>query len=657
MSLSGLSVVELIGRAEALAGECDALCALYATWIEANAADPLLYAVLFNYSVILADKGDLEGAKACLERALSQNPDFAPAAINLGRMEERLGDNAQAVTCWSAAAERLGAVNGASVSHKVTLLNQMARVLEAGFQDEAAEAMLRQSLELDRGQPEVVSHILALRQRQCAWPVVAPWEHVPRRVLTDSMSPLSLAAYADDPILQLAAAWNYNRRDVGHPAGDETPPDWTAMVAGGEERLRIGYLSSDLREHAVGYLTAELFELHDREAVESFAYYCGPAGGDRLQERHRAAFAHWTDITGLDDRAAAARIRADGIHILVDLNGYTRDGRVKLLARRPAPVIVNWLGFPGTMGSPYHHYIIADEAIIPPAFEIYYSEAVRRLPCYQPNDRRRQVAEHAPSRAEAGLPEEAVVFCCFNGTHKINRFTFERWLRILAGVPGSVLWLLGGSEAAERRLCRLAEAAGIDPARLVFAAKLANPHHLARYPLADLFLDTWPYGAHTTASDALWMGVPVLTRWGRSFASRVCASLVRAAGLPEMACADAQSYEDRAIALGRDRAELRRLSDRLNWYRNKSVLFDMPGLVRHLEGLYRGMWEDFRQGRLPLPDLTNLEAYLEVGMGADHDGAEDAPAVDYRQWWRDRLASRHAWRPLAIDRRMWGAGG
>ena len=657
MSLAGLSVVELIGQAEALvvqSGDPAGLMDLYRGWIEANAGDPLAYAVLFNYGVVLTDCGDLDGARRCLEQSLALNPDFAPAAINLGRVLERQGDSGAAVSCWSTSCDRLAAVNGAAVGHKVTLLNQMARVLEAGFQDAAAEALLRQSLELDRNQPEVVSHILALRQRQCAWPVVAPWENVSRKVLVEAMSPLSLAAYADDPMLQLAAAFNYSRRDVGHPAEDEAPPDWSGWTPPEPGPLRIGYLSSDLREHAVGYLTAELFELHDRGVVETFAYYCGPpAAEDPLQGRIKAAMGHWADISGLDDRAAAERIRADGIQILVDLNGYTRDGRVKLLARRPAPVIVNWLGFPGTMGSPSHHYIIADDWIIPPGDEVFYSERVLRLGCYQPNDRKRQVAAHRPSRAEAGLPDDGVVFCCFNGTHKISRFTFSRWLRILDGVPGSVLWLLGGSEVAEGSLRARAEQAGIDPARIIFAAKLANPFHLARYPLADLFLDTQPYGAHTTASDALWMGVPVLTSSGRSFASRVCGSLVRAAGLPELDCPDAASFEASAIALGNSPKELRRLGDRLRWNRDKCALFNMPGLARRLEGLYGQMWADFSEGRLPRPDLANLDVYLEVGQASDPDEAEDAPAPDFRRWWFERLARRHAWRPIPKDRRLW----
>ncbi|MDR3415221.1 MAG: hypothetical protein P4L83_03455, partial [Nevskia sp.] len=366
------------------------------------------------------------------------------------------------------------------------------------------------------------------------------------------MSPLSMAAYTDDPMLQLAAGWNYNRRDVGAPG----VPFPSLAEARREGRLRIGYLSSDLREHAVGFLMAEVFELHAREEVETFAYYCGPPATDALHQRFRDSAEHFIDLAGMDGATAAARIAADGIQILVDVNGYTREGRTKLLALRPAPVIVNWLGYPGSMGSPYHHYIVADETIIPPGDEIYYSEKVLRLPCYQPNDRQRAVAPPRQDRAAAGLPEDATVFCCFNGLHKITRFTFARWMRILDGVPGSVLWLLGSNEVPHQRLREAAAAQGIAPERLVFADKLAHPDHLARYPLADLFLDTTPYGAHTTASDALWMGVPVLTFLGRSFPARVCASLVRAAGMPELVCETAEDFVATAVRLGCDRERL-----------------------------------------------------------------------------------------------------
>ena len=646
----GLSAPDLIRTVDTLrqSGQQASAEACYAAWIERNPNDPLLYAILFNYSVILADSGKLDPARTCLERAVALNPDFMPAHINLGRVLERQGQVGLAVIQWSAALARMAAVNGAAITHKATALNQCARALEAANQDEAAENMLRESLDLDRDQREVVQHLVALRQRQCKWPVLQATERVARRVLVDGMSPLSAAAFTDDPLFQLALAHHYNRLDVGAPEGAFT--SWPrAMERTGP--LRIGYLSSDLREHAVGYLMTEVLGLHDRAQVEIFAYYCGPESHDALHAHFQSTADHWTAITHLDDATAARRIAEDGIQILVDLNGYTREARLKLVALRPAPVIVNWLGFPGTMASPYHHYLIADDWIIPPSHEPYYSENVLRLPCYQPSNRARAVAPR-PGRAGAGLPEEAMVYCCFNGSHKIHRATFDRWLAILAQVPDSVLWLLSSVEETHQRLRDHAARQGIAGERIIFAAKLANPAHLARYELADLFLDTTPYGAHTTASDALWMGVPVLTLSGRSFASRVCGSLVRAAGLPELVCSTAGEFVARAVALGQDRSALAPLRERLRANRESCVLFDMPLLVRELETLYRKMWEACAQGRLPRPDLANLDVYLEVGGKADHEGAEVQLIGDYHGWWSERLAARHGSRPIEPDRRL-----
>lgn len=650
--VAGLSVPDLIRTTETFkqSGQLASVEAAYAAWVASHPQDPLLYAVLFNYSVALTDSGKIVEAQQALEQAIALNADFMPAYINLGRVLERQGKIGLAIIQWSAALARMAAVNPSAVSHKVTTLNQSARALEAVSQDDPAENMLRESLELDRDQSEVVQHLVALRQRQCKWPVIEAGERFDAGVLVRGMSPLSAGAFTDDPLWQLALAAHYNRTDVGSPAATMTA--WPGTVREGDAPLRVGYLSSDLREHAVGYLMTEVPGLHDRSRVEVFSYYCGVDSPDAMHAHFQAASDHFRVISHLDDAAAAKLMADDGIQILVDLNGYTRDARLKLVALRPAPVIVNWLGYPGTMASPYHHYLIADDWIVPPQHEAYFSEKVLRLPCYQPSNRFRTVADHKPSRAEAGLPEQAMVFCCFNGAHKIHRATFDRWLEILARAPGSVLWLLGGDEGVSKRLSDYAEAKGIARERLVFAKKTANAAHLARYPLADLFLDTTPYGAHTTASDALWSGVPVLTVSGRSFASRVCGSLVRAAGLPELVCETTQDYVERAVAYGNDRASLAPLRERLAADKDSCTLFDMPGLVRSLEDLYEAMWRDHEAGRLPRPDLANLDVYLEVGSAFDHERTEVQNIADYEGWWAARLAARNALRPIPRDRRL-----
>ncbi|WP_031238208.1 O-linked N-acetylglucosamine transferase, SPINDLY family protein [Asticcacaulis sp. AC466] len=650
-----MTVMELIQSAEALkaAGQEAGAIALYNQFLAQNPDHPLLYALLFNLGVILTDAGDLAQARDVMERVVDLNPDFHSVYINLGRIHEGLGNNAQAVITWNTLASRLDQLTGSAVRHKTMALNQAARVLEGAHQDEPAETALRISLELDPHQREAMQHFIALRQRQCAWPVVLPFENMTRDHLLSGISPLSIDAYTDDPIFQLAVSYTYNLRDVGMP-GDRLTTHWAAMNRPKDKPIRIGYLSSDLREHAIGHLMYEVLGLHDRSKVEVFAYYCGIPSTDPIHAHYKATADHFIDITKMDDATAARRIADDGIQILIDVNGYTRDGRTKLLSLRPAPVIVNWLGFPGSLASPYHNYIIADPWIIPAGDEIYYSEQVTRLPCYQPNNRLRVVADHTPTRAEAGLPEDAFVYCCFNGTHKITRFTLDRWLEILARVPNAVLWLLSGAETSHTRLKAYAEEKGIDPDRIIFADKMANAHHLARYPLADLFLDTTPYGAHTTCSDALWMGVPVLTLSGRSFASRVCGSLVKSAGLPDsLVCTRIEDYVDQAVALGRGHGDLKAWREHLLANRLTCTLFDTTKLVAHLETLYAGMWADCLDGRLPQPDLTNLDIYFEMGLHHDHEATEVQAIADYSAFWREKLIRRHAWRPIPRDGRLW----
>ena len=643
-----LNVQELLHAVEALRPN-GSVHALYSTWITHNADHPLSYAVMFNYAVVLTDMGALDAARVYLERAIAANPDFMPAYINLGRVHESTGNQHQAVEQWLKALNRLAPVTGTSVRHKVIALTQAARVLEAAQQDPEAEDLLLQVLELDRTHREAAQHLIAVRQRQCKWPMLPTIEGMSPSELAAGMSPLSAAACADDPLFQLAVNWNYSRTEIGVPASRIHTSHPGAARPG---KLRIGYLSSDLREHAVGYLMAEVFELHDRERVEVFAYYCGPAAESGLHNRFKNSTDHWVSISGMDDATAAQRMIDDGIQILVDVNGYTREARLKLLALRPAPVIVNWLGFPGSAGSPFHHYLIADEWIVPPSHEVYYSERVMRLPCYQPNDRQRVVSDRQFEREALGLPATGVVFCCFNGTHKITRTTFDRWLAILSGVPGSVLWLLAGDEPTNDRLRDHAERHGIGRERLVFADKLPHADHLARYRLADLFLDSSPYGAHTTASDALWMGVPVLTFSGRCFASRVCGSLVRAAGLPELVCRDAEEFTAHAISLGRNPEELAVYRERLRQGRGKSVLFDTPGLLRHLEDRYDEMWSSYLEGELPDPSLGNLDVYLEVGSRFDRDEIEPELTRDYEAFWRSHLEQRELYRPVQRDSRL-----
>jgi predicted O-linked N-acetylglucosamine transferase (SPINDLY family) len=651
-----LSAVDLLSVVDQLkaAGESELIPLLYQKWIEYNPDESLLYAIYFNYGVVLSNAKNLAGAKAALTEAIRINPDFLPPYINMGFILERLGATKDAIVQWYNVVNKLQLLNGDTLSYKTEALKQIGRVFEAAQLDANAEDVLRQSLDINPKQHEVIQHWLSLRQRQCKWPTIAPWGNITREALLEDISPLSLAIYTDDPLLQLGNAFSYcTKLNIGHSKVNFMDKHQLLRVAPKADRLRIGYLSSDLREHAIGFLTAELFELHDRERVEVFIYYCGHEVFDPIHYRIKKASDHWVDLASLSDEQAAQQIITDRIGILIDVNGYTHGARTKLLAMRPAPIIVNWLGFPGTTGSPYHNYIIADDFIIPPEHEIFYSEKVKRLPCYQPNDRKRIVAEHRVARQDMGLPENDMIYCCFNGVQKITPFTWGRWMSILEQVPASVLWLLDGGDGIQARLKELALQHGIAQERLVFASKVRNAEHLARYPLADLFLDTSPYGAHTTASDAMWMGVPILTLAGRTFASRVCGSLAKSAGLEELICTRAEDYVRLAVELGNNRTKLQEFRDRLSSGRDACVLFDTPKLVVRLEAIYAELWEDFVQDRVFRPDLSNMEIYAQIGADLDTDTAEVLSIDNYLDIYKDKLAIRDNYCFIRSDSRLW----
>ncbi|WP_421696660.1 glycosyl transferase [Aestuariivirga sp.] len=645
-----LSISDLFHEADTLEKTRNAAAAaeLYKRWIALNPEDPNLAAAHFNMAVVAQRSGDAFGAVNALRDALRINPDFHPSYINLGRALEDLGETTGAVNQWLALVNRLPAINGPTLRYKLMALHQLGRVLEFNHADAAAEDALRQAVDLSPDQSQAVQHWIALRQKQCKWPVVTGWDGVEARRLLASISPLSTAVMYDDPMFQLARAASYARQSISMPK--ELSFDHGARMADRPKRLKIGYVSSDLREHAVGFGISEVMELHDRSRFDIHAYYCGISREDDTKSRIRSAVGHWTDISTMTDDAAAARIAADGIDILVDVNGYTRDARTAVFARRPAPIQANWFGYPGTMGTPYHHYIIADGNVAPAGSEIHFSEKVLRLPCYQPNDRKRPIAAEPPKRSDEGLPAAGFVFCCLNGTQKITAPVFQAWMRILAATDGSVLWLLDSSVETNARLRQMAAAAGIAPARLCFAPKRPNPQHLARYPLADLFLDTFPYGAHTTAADAMWMGTPVLTLEGKGFAARVCAGLVKSAGMHDLVCTNIEDYVGRAIAIASAPGTAGDLRKRLRTNRDTCLLFDEPKIVSGLEGLYDQMWEEFRAGDLPVPNLSNLAIYEEIGVhlieGAE--GKTILPAAYVAE-----LTRLNTLEPLVPDGRLW----
>ena len=367
----------------------------------------------------------------------------------------------------------------------------------------------------------------------------------------------------------------------------------------------------------------------------------------------------WLDINALSDEQAAARKSAqdESGHSSSISTATRRIARTRVFALRPTPIVVNWFGFPGTMGSPYHHYIIADESM---SFRRRARLLLResRKTFLLPAQRPQAASPRRSSRgaADEGLPDDGFVYCCLNGMQKTTPPIFSAWMSILTQTPGSVLWLLGGGDETNARLQGLAAQSGVAPERLIFAAKKANPEHLARYVLADVFLDTFPYGAHTTAADAMWMGVPIVTMPGKSFASRVCAGLAKAGGIGELVCPTLEIYVARAVELGRNPRQVSALKQKLVAGRQSSLLFDTPRLVRELEGLYRGMWEDFQRGRRPVPDLSNLDAYHEIALDLGLENRVPSEPDDYRRVYQDRLAVRHRIDPIRPDFRLWRNG-
>jgi predicted O-linked N-acetylglucosamine transferase (SPINDLY family) len=364
--------------------------------------------------------------------------------------------------------------------------------------------------------------------------------------------------------------------------------------------IRIGYVSGEFHDQATAHLTAEMYECHDRQAFEIHAYATGLNDRSAMRARLEKAFDRFVDASMLTDQELARAIRRAEIDILVNLNGYFGAERSGAFAMRPAPVQVNYLGYPGTMGVPYMDYIVADKHIVPEDQKDCYSEKLVYLPhTYQPNDRKREIAARALTRSDCDLPQDGFVFCCFNNNFKITPQLFDIWMRLLGRNEGSVLWLFEGNASVKRNLAREAERRGIAADRIIFARYMKRDEHLARTCLADLFLDTLPHNAHTTASDALWCGVPVLTCVGTSFAGRVAASLLRAVGLDELVTHSLEDYEALALNLARHPGQLHALKERLARNRDKAALFDTPGYTRSLEAAYRIMWKHQQSGQLP----------------------------------------------------------
>ncbi|MDQ2106727.1 O-linked N-acetylglucosamine transferase, SPINDLY family protein, partial [Azospirillum isscasi] len=480
-----------------------------------------------NQGVLLRALGRLEAAEAALRRAVALDPMLVPGWLNLGAVAQGQGRGEMAVACYRNA---LALRPDLAEAHA----NLGLALKEAGRPVDSLPAFERA---LALGLPDtggILAQLVQQMRHLCRWDGLAErsaqMTALVRSGATRQVHPWIFLGEGAGPAAELACARRY--------------ADWrTQAVApmpvcrdpGPRSRLRIGYLSADYHEHATAALIADLIERHDRGRVEVVGYSHGPDDGGPMRRRLGAAFDRFVDLAAHSHAEAASRIREDGVDILVDLKGHTQHARPEIAAHRPAPVQAQWLGYPGTMGAGFIDYVIGDPLVTPLDRQPFYAERIVQLPvCYQPNDRSRPIGP-TPTRAACGLPERGMVFCCFNAAYKITPALFGLWCRLLGAEPDSVLWLLDSHPEASANLRREAARRGVAPERLVFAPRRPPAEHLARHRLADLFLDTTPVGAHTTASDALWAGLPVLTVPGEGFASRVGASLLRAAGLPELA--------------------------------------------------------------------------------------------------------------------------
>lgn len=544
-----------------------------------------------NLGNVLNQQGRPSEAEQSFRQTLTLTPQSADVWNNLGNALQHLYRLQEAEAAYRQALNLRPAFADACYNLGVVLG-------ETGRLNEAIDAYV-QTLQLDSANSAALDELIHLMLRGCIWDGLQPLiEELLRRFRSgeanlNSFSMLDLPATAAEQLQCALANATRIQASVQSRYTHQVPNTWPA-------RIKIGYLSYDYRQHPVAFLIGELFELHNREQFEIYALAIGPDDQSPIRQSFKDTCDHFVDLAHLSRAEAADKINQLGIHVLLDLTGYTTGARTEILAMHPAPVQVNWLGYPATMGASFIEYIIADATIIPPELAQHYSEAVVRMPdCYQINDRRRPIALHTPSRADCGLPDDAFVFCSFNHTHKITAELFAVWMRILHKTPNSVLWLLESNALASDNLHAAAQAHDIDPTRIVMAPRKPLAEHMARYRVADLALDTFPYNSHTTASDALWAGCPLVTCMGETFAARVAASLLRAANLPECVAHSFEGYAALAIKLATDKTVLHSLRARLSLNRSTLPLFDAPTMVRDLETAYVRMLEQWMSGEPP----------------------------------------------------------
>jgi predicted O-linked N-acetylglucosamine transferase (SPINDLY family) len=531
----------------------------------------------------------LDAAVASYDRAIRLKPDYVEAYSNRGNALQALKQYEAAIASYDQAIRIRP--DHADAHHN------RGNALHGFKQLEAAIVSYSNALKIKPDYDYLFGLLLNTRMWVCDWTgyeeqIAGLKARIERGMKCSSC--FTVLTLIDLPAIQRKAAeiWVADK----HPASDVLG---SIPKRARSPKIRIGYYSADFHNHATTFLMAGLLELHDRSRFELIGFSFGPDRQDEMRQRVCAAFDQFIDVREKSDEEVAQLSRSWNVDIAVDLKGFTEDSRNGIFSYRAAPVQVSYLGYPGTVGAPYMDYLIADRTLVPERSQQHYSEKIVYLPgSYQVNDRKRRISERIYTRAEVGLPEQGFVFCCFNNNYKITPVMFDSWVRILNAVPGSVLWLFEDNATAATNLRKEAEQRGLHTTRLVFAKRMELSEHLARHRLADLFLDTLPCNAHTTASDALWAGLPVLTQAGESFAARVAASLLNAVGLPELITETQEQYESLAIELAHDPARLSALKEKLQKNRLTAPLFDTDLYTRNLEAAYSAMYERY-QADLP----------------------------------------------------------
>lgn len=552
---------QLITEAENLQkqGKLDQAIAIYQSFIESG-THSLTHAALYNLGVLLSQSGQPASAIEAYREAIRISPDFLEPRINLGSVLEQQGNVEQALALWLGVpdVDKAAVPNAHRQAMHTQALNNAGRLLESKHDFPAAEEALRRSLAINPHQPDVIQHWVHLRQKQCIWPVFEALPGLSTAEMLLSVSPLAMLAHTDDPSLQLIAAQNFVQRKLQFSQ---------ANLASGRsyhhQRLRIGYLSGDLCVHAVGLLLADVITQHNRSGFEIFAFDFSRDDGSPYQARLRSAFDHRHDIRQLNDSEAARLIADNEIDILIDLQGLSSGTRPGILAQRPAPVQISWLGFIGSSAMPWIDYVIGDRFSLTEDMEPFFTEKFLHMATsFIPRDSQREKGVQV-ERSDVGLPEDKVVLASFNNAYKLNAEMFAAWMRILQKAPDTVLWLLDDNPTATANLRQIATDAGIASERVIFSQRTGYADFISRLQLADLFLDNHPYNAGSTAHDALCAGLPILTMSGKSFVSRMAGSLLAHASLHELVTFNIEDYVDRAVELSTDKVRLALLRDRV----------------------------------------------------------------------------------------------